>query len=154
MFKRRQKKENNRGSGLKIGQRRFVLSVTIPMVLYMSIGLFTLLWAFILMFFKYSPARAGGPFLGLGGSNPFVGLQHFQNMFTGVSLEARQFRISLVNTLIFAFVVLAVNLAITLPLAALIEFVNSRLQKYLSHGVFFTCIDSICRCSADVGIYV
>ena len=83
MFKRKQEKEKSTGSGMKKGQRRFILSVTIPMVLYMSVGVFTLLWAVILIFFKYSPARAGGPILGLGGSNPFVGLMHFKNMFTG-----------------------------------------------------------------------
>ena len=135
MFKRRQEKEKKRG-GLKRGQRRFVLSVTIPMIIYESIGVFTLLWAFTLIFFKYSPGRAGGPILGLGGSNPFVGLQHFQNMLTGVSLEARQFRISLVNTLIFAFVVLAINLVITLPLAALIESIHSR-YKNIFRMVYF-----------------
>ena len=136
MFKRKREKDKNRPSGLKTGQRRFVLSVTIPMIIYESIGVFTLLWAFTLIFFKYSPGRAGGPILGLGGSNPFVGLQHFQNMFTGVSLEARQFRISLVNTLIFAFVVLAINLAITLPLAALIESIHSR-YKNIFRMVYF-----------------
>jgi ABC-type sugar transport system permease subunit len=73
------------------------------------------------MFFEYSPGRAGGPLLGLGGSNPFIGLEHFRNMISGVSLEARLFRTSLRNTLIFAFAVLPLNLLITLPLAALIE---------------------------------
>ena len=115
-------------SGLEVAKGRFVLSVTIPAVLYASIGLFTLGWAFVLMFFKYSPGRAGGPFLGLGGSNPFVGLKHFGDMIDGTSLQARLFRTSLGNTLIFAFAVLPLNLAITLPLAALIESVRSRLK--------------------------
>jgi len=136
MFKPKRTKEHKLGSGIKTGQRRFVLGVTIPMILYEFIGLFTLVWAFSLMFFKYSPGRKGGPILGLGGSNPFVGLMHFQNMFTGVSLEARQFRISLVNTLIFAFVVLALNLVITLPLAALIESTHSR-YKNIFRMVYF-----------------
>lgn len=143
---RKREKERKQDSGLKKGQRRFVLSVTIPMVLYMSIGVFTLVWAFILIFFKYSPARAGGPILGLGGSNPFVGLQHFQNMFTGVSLEARQFRISLINTLIFAFVVMALNLAITLPLAALIESVQSRFKNFFRMAYFLPVL------TASVGV--
>jgi ABC-type sugar transport system permease subunit len=111
----------SKGRGLRVGQRRFILSVTIPMILYEGIGVFTLLWALALMFFKYSPGRAGGPILGLGGSNPFVGLRHFQNMLTGVSLEARLFRTSMGSTLIFAVVVQVLNLAITLPLAALVE---------------------------------
>jgi multiple sugar transport system permease protein/raffinose/stachyose/melibiose transport system permease protein len=131
---------------LKAGQRRFILSVTIPMILYEAIGVFTLLWAFVLMFFKYSPGRKGGAILGLGGSNPFVGLQHFQNMFTGVSLEARQFRISLVNTLIFAFVVLALNLAITLPLAAIIESVQSRFKNFFRMVYFLPVL------TASVGV--
>ena len=146
MLKRKREKEKTTGSGLRRGQRRFVLSVTIPMILYESIGVFSLLWAFILIFFKYSPGRAGGLILGLGGSNPFVGLQHFQNMFTGVSLEARQFRISLVNTLIFAFVVLAINLAITLPLAALIESVHSRFKNIFRMVYFLPVL------TASVGV--
>ncbi|MBN1260557.1 MAG: sugar ABC transporter permease, partial [Anaerolineae bacterium] len=64
------------------------------------------------------------------------GLQHFQNMLTGVSLEARQFRLSLANTLIFASVVLVLNLAITLPLAALIESVKSQF-KNLFRMIYF-----------------
>ena len=136
MLKLNQEKENKRGFGLRKGQQRFILSVTVPMIIYELIGVFTLIWAFALMFFKYSPGRAGGPILGFGGSNPFVGLQHFQNMFTGVSLEARQFRLSLVNTLIFAFVVLVLNLAITLPLAALIESIQSRF-KNLFRMIYF-----------------
>jgi ABC-type sugar transport system permease subunit len=146
MFKRYRERETNKGGGLKVGKRRFILSVTTPMILYEAIGVFTLLWAFVLIFFKYSPGRAGGPILGLGGSNPFVGLQHFQNMFTGVSLEARQFRISLVNTLIFAFVVLAINLAITLPLAALIESVHSRFKNIFRMVYFLPVL------TASVGV--
>jgi ABC-type sugar transport system permease subunit len=146
MFKRNREKTKNKGGGLKAGQHRFILSVTIPMIAYEAIGVFTLLWAFVLIFFKYSPGRAGGPILGLGGSNPFVGLQHFLNMFTGVSLEARQFRISLVNTLIFAFVVLAINLAITLPLAALIESIHSRFKNIFRMVYFLPVL------TASVGV--
>jgi ABC-type sugar transport system permease subunit len=146
MFKRYRERGTNKGGGLKAGKRRFILSVTTPMILYEALGVFTLLWAFILIFFKYSPGRAGGPILGLGGSNPFVGLQHFQNMFTGVSLEARQFRISLANTLIFAFVVLAINLAITLPLAALIESVHSRFKNIFRMVYFLPVL------TASVGV--
>jgi multiple sugar transport system permease protein/raffinose/stachyose/melibiose transport system permease protein len=117
-----------RRGGLWVSQRRFVLSVTIPMILYGGIGLLTVAWALLLMFFDYSPGRAGSSVLGLGGSNPFVGLDNFRNMIDGVSREAVQFRISLRNTLIFAFAILPLNVAITLPLAALIESVGSRLK--------------------------
>ncbi|HIE37741.1 MAG TPA: sugar ABC transporter permease [Anaerolineales bacterium] len=125
-----------RRGGLAVAQHRFVLGVTVPMILYGSIGVLTIGWAMVLMFFKYSPGRAGGSILGLGGSNPFVGLEHFRNMISGVSLEARLFRTSLKNTLIFAFAVLPLNLAITLPLAALIESVRSRL-KIAFRAIYF-----------------
>jgi len=136
MFKRSRSSGRKKRESLAAGQRRFVLSVTIPMILYQSVGLFTLVWAFILIFFKYSPGRAGGPILGLGGSNPFIGLQHFSNMISGVSLEARLFRTSLKNTLIFAFAVLPLNLIITLPLAALLESIGERV-KTVFRTVYF-----------------
>lgn len=128
--------------GLWVSQRRFILSVTIPMILYGGIGLFTIGWALVLAFFDYSPGRAGGPILGLGGSNPFVGLKHFANMIDGVSREATQFRISLRNTLIFALAVLPLNLAITLPLAALIESVDRRLKTAFRAIYFLPVITS------------
>jgi len=136
-----QRRTGKRG-GLWVSQRRFVLSVTIPMILYGSIGVLTIAWALVLMFFEYSPGRAGGPILGLGGSNPFVGLEHFGNMIDGVSLEARLFRTSLRNTLIFAFVVLPLNLAITLPLAALIESIGSRIKTAFRAIYFLPVITS------------
>ncbi|HUV91399.1 MAG TPA: sugar ABC transporter permease [Anaerolineae bacterium] len=123
-------------SGLAAQKRSFVLSVAIPTLLYEALGVLTIGWALALMFFEYGPGRAGGPILGLGGSNPFVGLEHFRNMISGTSLEARLFRTSLKNTLLFAFGVLPLNLAITLPLAALIESVRSRL-KVAFRAIYF-----------------
>jgi len=131
-----------RRGGLWVSQRRFILSVTIPMILYGGIGLFTIGWALVLVFFDYSPGRAGGPILGLGGSNPFVGLEHFRNMIDGVSREANQFRASLRNTLIFALAVLPLNLAITLPLAALIESTGSRIKTAFRAIYFLPVITS------------
>lgn len=121
-------KRSKRSGGLAVGKRRFILGVTVPVLLYEGLGVLTIVWALALMFFDYSAGRVGGPILGLGGSNPFVGLKHFTNMVSGVSLEARLFRVSLKNTMIFALAVLPLNLAITLPLAALIESVGSRLR--------------------------
>ena len=126
----------HRLSGLAAQKRSFVLSVAIPTLLYEALGVLTIGWALALMFFEYGPGRAGGPILGLGGSNPFVGLEHFRNMISGTSLEARLFRTSLKNTLLFAFGVLPLNLAITLPLAALIESVRSRL-KIAFRAIYF-----------------
>jgi len=123
-------------SGLAAQKRSFVLSVAIPTLLYEALGVLTIGWALALMFFEYGPGRAGGPILGLGGSNPFVGLEHFRNMISGTSLEARLFRTSLKNTLLFAFGVLPLNLAITLPMAVLIESVRSRL-KIAFRAIYF-----------------
>jgi multiple sugar transport system permease protein/raffinose/stachyose/melibiose transport system permease protein len=135
-------RRRGRRGGLWVSQRRFILGVTIPMILYGSIGVFTIAWALVLMFYDYSAGRKGGPILGLGGTNPFVGLEHFRNMIDGVSLEARLFRTSLRNTLIFAFAVLPLNIAITLPLAALIESVSSRLKAAFRAVYFLPVVTS------------
>jgi ABC-type sugar transport system permease subunit len=121
---------------LAISKRRFVLGVAVPLLLYESLGVFVLGWAFVLMFFDYSSGRVGGPILGLGGSNPFVGLGHFAEMIRGASVEASLFRTSLKNTLIFAFAVLPLNLAITLPLAYLLESIGNRF-KALYRTIYF-----------------
>ena len=147
------KPAKRRRGGVKTGQRRFVLAVSIPVILYESLGILTLGWALALMFFKYSPGRAGGPILGLGGSNPFVGLEHFRNMISGVSMEARLFRTSLKNTLIFALAVLPLNLAITLPLAALIESVRSRV-KVAIRAIYFLPIVTVSVGVANMWAYL
>ena len=59
------KQEKRSRGGLAITKGRFVLSVTIPLLLYESLGIFVLGWAFLLMFFDYSSGRLGGPILGL-----------------------------------------------------------------------------------------
>ena len=123
-------------SGLALAKGRFVLGVTVPLLLYESLGVFVLGWAFVLMFFDYSSGRAGGPILGLGGSNPFVGVDHFIEMIRGVSVEANLLRTSLKNTLIFAFAVLPLNLIITLPLAYLLESIGDR-YKALYRTIYF-----------------
>lgn len=121
-------------------QRRFLMWTVIPMVLYMAFWtLFPLLWGFALAFFDYSARRSGGAFLGLGGDNPFIGLQNFTAMLNfsdDAPLIVRQFHGSVKTTLIFAFLVLPLNLAITLPLAVLIESVYRRL-KAMFRTIFF-----------------
>ena len=126
--------------GRKGAQRRFVAGVLSPALAYMAVFLMLpIVWAFLLAFFDFSPRRTGSPFLGLGLDNPFVGLEHFRSMFEfskTAPLEVRQFHTALKVTLIFAFVVLPLNLAITLPLAAMIESVRDW-QKVLYRTVFF-----------------
>jgi ABC-type sugar transport system permease subunit len=122
--------------GLAIAKRRFVAGVTIPLLLYESLGIFVLGWAFVLMFFDYSSGRVGGPILGLGGTNPFIGFGHFVEMVKGTSVEANLFRTSLKNTLIFAVAILPLNLAITLPLAWMLESIGNRF-KALYRTIYF-----------------
>jgi ABC-type sugar transport system permease subunit len=129
------RKRKSKG-GLVISKRRFVTSVTLPLLLYESLGLFVLGWAFVLMFFDYSPGRIGGSILGLGGSNPFIGLGHFIEMIKGTSVQANLFRISLKNTIIFAVAILPLNLALTLPLAWLLESIGTRF-KALYRTIYF-----------------
>ena len=128
------------GHGRDGSKRVFILSAITPMVLYMAFWtLLPILWALALAFFEYSARRQGGPILGLGGENPFVGLKHFRNMLDfseDASLEVRQFHISVKTTLMFAFLVVPLNLAITLPLAAMIESVG-RAFKIGFRTIFF-----------------
>ena len=102
-------------------------------------SLLPIVWAFALAFFDFSPRRTGTPFLGLGADNPFVGLGHFRRMFdfaADAPLEVRQFHTAIKVTLLFAFIVVPLNLAITLPLSAMIESVGRRSQV-LFRTVFF-----------------
>jgi ABC-type sugar transport system permease subunit len=109
-------------------------------VVYMAVfSLLPIVWAFALAFFDFSPRRTGTPFLGLGADNPFVGLGHFRRMFDfspDAPLEVRQFHTAIKVTLLFAFIVVPLNLAITLPLSAMIESVGRRSQV-LFRTVFF-----------------
>ncbi len=120
------------GKGRDGSKRTFVTTAVIPMVLYLAFfSVLPILWAIALAFFEYSARRQGGPILGLGGDNPFVGLQHFRAMldFSATApLEVQQFHLSVKTTLLFAFLVVPLNLAITLPLAAMIESVGRRLR--------------------------
>ena len=107
--------------------------------------LFPVIWAVSLAFFDYSSGRIGGPLLGFGGDNPFVGVAHFQNML-GDSLEAQQFRQSLKNTLIFSFLYLPLNLAVTIPLALAIEAIHVRLKTTFRFVYFLPTV------TASVGV--
>ncbi len=101
--------------------RGFVAGTMTPLIFYLLVlSVFPLVWAFVLAFFEYSPREVGGPILGLGGSNPFVGLQNFQAMIESGS-DARLFQNSLKNTLLFTLLVLPLNMLITIPLAVMIE---------------------------------
>lgn len=140
------------GSGREGAKRTFIAGAITPLVLYMGFWtLFPILWAVALAFFEYSARRDGGAFLGLGGENPFVGLQHFRNMLNfsqDAPLEVRQFHTSVKTTLMFAFLVVPLNLSITLPLATMIESIGNRL-KLAFRTIFFLPI-----VTASVGVAI
>jgi multiple sugar transport system permease protein/raffinose/stachyose/melibiose transport system permease protein len=129
--------------GRDSAQRKFIFAAVTPLVLYMAFWtLLPMMWGLALAFFEYSSRRAGGPVLGLGGDNPFIGLRHFQDMLNfdpEAPLNVRQFQISVKTTLLFAFIILPLNLAITLPLAVLIESVHERV-KGLFRTIFFLAV--------------
>ena len=128
------------------GRSTFVISALTPLMLYMLFWtLIPMIFALLLAFFNYSPTRVGGEFFGFGGNNPFIGLSHFRNML-GDSMEAHKFRTSVKNTLIFSFMVLPLNLAITIPLALAIETVHNRVKTVYRFVYFLPTV------TASVGV--
>jgi multiple sugar transport system permease protein len=122
--------------GLRPGQGAFVFgSLTPIMALLIFFSVLPMLWAVALSFFDYTPVRAGSGFLDMGGANPFIGLGNYRAMFADTQ-PARVFRLAVVNTFMFAFLVLPLNLAITLPLAVLLESIHDRL-KGLFRAIYF-----------------
>jgi multiple sugar transport system permease protein len=138
----RGKTKFKRSRGLRADQNGFVYRMMTPLMAYMIFfALLPMIWAFVLGFFDYSPARSGGGFLGLGGANPFVGLENYKAMFANTQ-PARVFRMAVVNTFIFSLLVLPLNLAITLPLAALVESVNERVKGFFRAIYFLPTVSS------------
>ncbi|MBK8022218.1 MAG: sugar ABC transporter permease [Chloroflexi bacterium] len=114
-----------------------------PLVFHLAaLSVFPLLWAFVLAFFDYSPRRIGGPILGLGGDNPFVGLTYFQEMLSGAGRDSRIFQNSLTNTLLFTALVLPLNMLITIPLAVLIESTSSFFRSLFRTIYFLPVVTS------------
>jgi ABC-type sugar transport system permease subunit len=122
--------------GRNSAEKQFLAGTISPLVLYMIFWtIFPLLWGIALAFFDYSPRQTGG-FLGFGEGNPFVGLKHFENMLNfspDAPLEVQQFHIGIRVTLLFAVLVVPLNLLVTLPLAFLIESINDKVK-----GIFRT----------------
>ena len=131
----------------------FLAATVIPMVLYMAFwSLFPILWGFTLSLFEYSARRAGaGGFLGMGGANPYIGLQHYVNMLD-FSEEApkivKQFHQSLKTTVLFAFLVVPLNMSITLPLAVMLDSIHRRLQPFFRTFFFLPIV------TASVGVAI
>jgi ABC-type sugar transport system permease subunit len=122
--------------GLRAGQAVFVYGILILTMAFMAcFTFFPMAWGAVISLFRYSPAAVGEGFLGLGGNNPFVGVRHYTTMLSDAP-EGIEFRQQFVTSLIFAFLVLPLNLSITLPLAVLVESVAGRL-KTLFRAIYF-----------------
>ncbi len=123
-------------------QHIFAGSALTPIMLYMmAFTMLPMVWAVLITLFRYSPTRAGG-LLGLGGGNPYVGLENYRELFSG-SQAGQLFRTALRNTLVFALAVLPLNLAITLPLAVLVESAYKRLKAVFRTIYFLPTVTSL-----------
>jgi len=113
-----------------------------PIMIYLMIfSLFPMLWALMLGFFDYSPVRSGSWLFGLGADNPFVGLNNYIAMFAD-SQPANVFRKSVSNTFLFSFLVLPLNLLITIPLAIIIERSHARAKGFFRAVYFLPTVTS------------
>ena len=125
------------GGKLMAGQRRFAYASLAPILLYMGLfTLFPIVFAAVMSFFSYTPIREGSGFLGLGGANPFIGMGNYIELFTGTGKPAEVFRLAIKNTFLFTALVLPLNLAVTLPLAVLLESINEKF-KVLFRAIYF-----------------
>lgn len=126
--------------GQDAAQRRFVFGTLSPLVVYLAVfSIVPILWAFALSLFDYSARRDGSSIGGLGGDNPFIGIDNYRQMFDfsdTAPKEVSDFRNGVKVTALFAVIVVPLNLLITLPLAAMIESVHRRLRPVF-RTVFF-----------------
>ncbi|HEX5943737.1 MAG TPA: sugar ABC transporter permease, partial [Anaerolineales bacterium] len=131
------------GGKLMAKQRRFAYTSLVPLLLYMGLfTLFPILWAVVMGFFDYTPIREGSGFLGLGGANPFIGIDNYIELFTGTSKPAEVFRLAVKNTFLFTALVLPLNLAVTLPLAVILESISERFKTMFRAIYFLPAISS------------
>lgn len=132
-------------------QHIFSASTLTPIMLYMMFfTLIPMVWGILITFFRYSPTRAGG-FLGLGGMNPFVGLENYIDLFSN-SPTGQLFRVSLKNTLLFSLLYMPLNLIVTLPLAVLIESISSKFKTFFRTIYFLPTVTSAVAVSLVWGV--
>ena len=118
-------------------QRRFATIGIAPIVAYvLGFGILSMVWAVTMSFFSYTPTRQGSGLLGLGGANPFVGFGNYAELLWGVTKPAKVFRLAVGNTFLFTALVLPLNLAITLPLAVMLENIGERFRT-LFRAIYF-----------------
>ena len=124
-------------SKLMAQQRRFAYASLTLILLYMGLfTLFPILFAVVMSFFSYTPIREGSGFLDLGGANPFIGIANYIELFTGTGKPAEVFRLAVRNTFLFTALVLPLNLAVTLPLAVILESIGEKF-KTLFRAIYF-----------------
>jgi ABC-type sugar transport system permease subunit len=124
-------------------QRLFAYGSLAPILLYMGFfTLFPIIFAAVMSFFNYTPIRQGSGFLSLGGANPFVGIGNYIELFTGNGKPAEVFRLAVKNTFLFTVLVLPLNLAITLPLAVILESIGNRFRTFFRAIYFLPAISS------------
>lgn len=132
------------GGKLMAQQRRFAYASLVPILLYMGLfTLFPILFALVMSFFSYTPIREGSGFLSLGGANPFVGIDNYIELFRGTGKPAEVFRLAVKNTFLFTALVLPLNLAITLPLAVILESIGERFKTFFRAIYFLPTISSL-----------
>lgn len=132
-------------------QHIFAGSTLAPIMFYMMFfTLVPMLWGVLITFFRYSPTRAGG-FLGLGGGNPFVGLENYFSLFSDAP-AGTLFRTSLKNTLVFSLLYMPLNLLVTLPLAVLIESISQRVKTFFRTIYFLPTVTSAVAVSLVWGV--
>lgn len=135
--------DRNKKSKFLRSQHRFVASSLVPIMLYIMVfSLIPMVWAVVITFFNYSPTRQGGSILGLGGNNPFIGLGNYITLFSDTR-NGMLFQTALKNTVIFAVLVLPLNLAITLPIAILIESVSHYVKQAFRMIYFLPTVTSL-----------
>ena len=131
------KEDVQEGGKLMAKQRRFAYASLVPILLYMGLfTLFPIVFAMVMSIFSYTPVREGTGFLGLGGANPLVGMDNYIELFTGTGKPAEVFRLAVWNTFLFTALVLPLNLAITLPLAVLLESIHEHF-KTVFRAIYF-----------------
>lgn len=131
------------GGKLMAKQRRFAYASLVPILLYLGLfTLFPIVFALVMSFFSYSPIREGSGFLSLGGANPFVGIANYIELATGTGKPAEVFRLAVRNTFLFTALVLPLNLAVTLPLAVILESVSERFKTFFRAIYFLPTISS------------
>lgn len=134
---------NESGGKLMAKQRRFAYASLAPILLYMGLfTLFPIFFAMTMSLFDYTPIREGSGFLGLGGANPFVGIENYIELLTGTGKPAEVFRLAVKNTFLFTALVLPLNLAVTLPLAVILESVGERFKTFFRAIYFLPTISS------------